>query len=248
LFLNLSGRLAAYDRAITRAVAHRKATDGEAHVLDLGTGTGALALMAARAGATSVVACDLHESLCDVARKAAAANGFTKSSSSREQTISVVHKDVALLQRGHEVRPLGVNIVIADMFDAGLTGDQFPYLLDLTRKKVVQPGATVVPAAATLYCMGIEALTTEVEGVKVSGMNAYRWDSSYQAVKLNEMPHRVLTKPTRISETFFDGEKRPRPRDSLVKLDIISQGTLNAILFWFDLHLDDVESITSGKF
>lgn len=200
--------------------------------------------MAARAGATSVVACDLHESLCDIARKAAAANGFSKSSS---QNISVVHKDVALLQRGHEVRPLGVNIVIADMFDAGLTGDQFPYLLDLTRKKVVQPGATVVPAAATLYCMGIEALTTEVEGVKLSSFNAYRWDASYQAVNLKDMPHRVLTKPTKISETFFDGEKRPRPRDSLVKLDIIAQGMLNAVVFWFDLHLDDVESITSGE-
>jgi type III protein arginine methyltransferase len=211
--------------------------------------------MAARAGATSVVACDLHESLCDVARKAAAANGFTNnknssstsSSPSSSSKISVVTKDVALLQRGHEVRPLGVNIVIADMFDAGLTGDQFPYLLDLTRKKVVQPGATVVPAAATMYCMGIEALTTEVEGVKVSSFNAYRWDGSYVAVKLKEMPHRVLTKPTKISETFFNGEKRPRPRDSLVKLDIIAPGMLNAVVFWFDLHLDDVESITSGK-
>ncbi len=224
----------------------------------MGTGAGALALMAARAGANSVVACDLHESLCDVARKAAAANGFTHSSSSSSssaaataaaaQKISVVHKDVALLQRGHEVRPLGVNIVIADMFDAGLTGDQFPYLLDLTRKKVVQPGATVVPAAATLYCMGIEALTSEVEGVKLSSMNAYRWDANYQAVKLKDMPHRPLTKPVKISETFFDGEKRPRPRDGLVKLDIIAHGMLNAVVFWFDLHLDDVESITSGTF
>lgn len=64
------------------------------------------------AGADSVVACDLHESLCDVARKAAAANGL----SSR---VSVVHRDAGLLQRGREVRPLGVNLVIADLFDAG---------------------------------------------------------------------------------------------------------------------------------
>ena len=33
--------------------------------------------------------------------------------------VSVVHRDVALLQRGREVRPLGVNLVIADLFDAG---------------------------------------------------------------------------------------------------------------------------------
>ena len=33
--------------------------------------------------------------------------------------VSVVHRDVGLLQRGKEVRRLGVNIVVADMFDAG---------------------------------------------------------------------------------------------------------------------------------
>ena len=33
--------------------------------------------------------------------------------------VSVVHSDAALLERGREVRPLGVNIVLADLFDAG---------------------------------------------------------------------------------------------------------------------------------
>ncbi len=42
---------------------------GDAHVVDLGTGSGLLALMAATAGADTVVACDLHESLCNVARQ-----------------------------------------------------------------------------------------------------------------------------------------------------------------------------------
>lgn len=43
--------------------------EGEAHVLDMGCGSGVLAMLAARAGADSVVACDLHEPICDVARK-----------------------------------------------------------------------------------------------------------------------------------------------------------------------------------
>lgn len=64
------------------------------------------------AGANSVVACDLHSSLCDVARKAASANKLSR-------RVSVVHRDSGLLQRGREVRPLGVNVVVADVFDAG---------------------------------------------------------------------------------------------------------------------------------
>ncbi len=59
----------AYQRAIGRAVARKKAEDGEVHTLDAGSGSGALAVLAARAGASSVVACELHEGLAAVARR-----------------------------------------------------------------------------------------------------------------------------------------------------------------------------------
>lgn len=62
-----------------------------------------------------MVACELHDSLCDVARIAAAANGLS-------DRVSVVNRDAGLLQRGREVRALGANIVIADVFDAGTGG------------------------------------------------------------------------------------------------------------------------------
>ena len=59
----------AYQAAIARVVQKKKASSGAAHVLDLGTGSGVLAVMAAKAGADSVVACDLHDSLCSMARQ-----------------------------------------------------------------------------------------------------------------------------------------------------------------------------------
>ncbi|PSC69443.1 arginine methyltransferase [Micractinium conductrix] len=232
-------RCQAYKRAIERAVAKRRAADGGAHVLDIGCGSGVLSLLAARAGADSVVACDIHSSLCDVARKAAAANSLSKA-------VSVVHRDAGTLQRGREIRPLGVNVVIADVFDAGLIGDGFPYLLDLTRRKVVQPGATVIPAAATLYCMGVEALTGRVAGLDMTPMNTYRWDAGYQAISLGDLPHRRLTKPTRVMEIAFDGDNKSRGRESMLKLEVVEEGLLNAVVFWFDLHLDDCETLSNA--
>jgi 2-polyprenyl-3-methyl-5-hydroxy-6-metoxy-1,4-benzoquinol methylase len=51
-------------------VARIKEEAGEVHALDMGCGAGLLAALAARAGAASVVAADLHEPLCAAARKA----------------------------------------------------------------------------------------------------------------------------------------------------------------------------------
>ncbi len=59
----------AYQRAIEKAVRKVKEEDGEVHALDLGCGAGLFAMLAAKAGATSVVACDMHEPLCVATRK-----------------------------------------------------------------------------------------------------------------------------------------------------------------------------------
>ena len=237
-----SSRLQAYSRAIDRAVKQTLEEEGEAHVLDIGTGAGPLAIMAAKAGATSVVACDLHESLCDVARKNAAANDVSKK-------VSVVYRDAALLQRGKEIRHLGVNLVIADVFDCGLVGEQFEYILELARRKVVQPNARVIPQAATIYCMGIEATTKPVHGVRLSTFDKYRWDSTYEAVNAKEFPFKALTEPIKVAEIFFDNENRRNMRETLLKLKVVRSGLLNAVMFWFDLHLDDTEENTiSGSF
>ncbi len=61
------------------------------------------------------------------------------------------------------------------------------------------------------------------------------------------MPHKVLTKPAQAFEYFFEGVRKGQQRDHLVKLETTAAGTLNALAIWFDLHLDEEESITTGE-
>ena len=81
-------------------------------MLDLGSGSGILAILAARAGADSVVAAEVHPSLCICARRNAARNRFGRE-------VTVVQSDVARLERGREVQPEGANVAVFDMMDAG---------------------------------------------------------------------------------------------------------------------------------
>ena len=67
---------------------------------------------------------------------------------------------------------------------AGLLGSNWLFHLEMAKKKVLQASATVIPAAATLYCMGIEARTGLIAGFDLSSFNKYR---SATAVTCNAM-------------------------------------------------------------
>ena len=57
---------------------------------------------------------------------------------------------------------------------AGLLGSNWLFHLEMAKKKVLQASAIVIPAAATLYCMGIEARTGLIAGFDLSSFNKYR--------------------------------------------------------------------------
>ncbi|GHP04547.1 hypothetical protein PPROV_000330100 [Pycnococcus provasolii] len=248
----------AYYRAIERAVARRKAMkptpetsgfspltsgeESEVHVLDAGCGTGLLGMMAARCGADSVVGIELHESLAAVARRNVAANGLG-------DKVSICVRDLALAERGKEVRRRGANLVVMDFFDATLIGHQALYMVETMQRNVVQPDATYVPMAATMYVMGIEAVTDRINGKQFASFNKYRWDRDAEAVYLKDVPHRKLTKPKKVFEFFFDRRGSMRGgsmREAVLKLEVIRSGYMNGIVFWFDLHLDEESSLTTA--
>lgn len=81
-------------------VQKKKSSVSSAHVLDLGTGSGLLAVMAAKAGANSVVACDIHESLCATARQVQCSNGMLLSDCKVMTPSSMRMLSVSLIMSG----------------------------------------------------------------------------------------------------------------------------------------------------
>lgn len=57
---------------------------------------------------------------------------------------------------------------------SGLLGNNFLYVLEMARRNILQPGATIIPCRATMYAMGIQATTGVVNGFDFSSLNKYR--------------------------------------------------------------------------
>lgn len=88
----------------------------------------------------------------------------------------------------------------------------------------MQPRAVIVPCGATLYGMGVEIVTTGVGGFNMATMNKYRWDADAQTVYLDDIPHRVLTRPFKVFDVFFDGKPAGRSRENVIPLDVVQVG------------------------
>jgi protein arginine N-methyltransferase 7 len=73
-----------------------------------------------------------------------------------------------------------------------------------------------------------------------------RWDTAYEGVRMQDTPHRVLTRPKKVFEFFFDGALKSTAQEGVIKLELIADGCLNAVCFWFDLHLDEEATLTSA--
>jgi type I protein arginine methyltransferase len=129
--LSDSIRIDAYHRAI-----HRHVRPGDV-VLDLGTGTGLLAMMASRAGAKKVYAIE-HSDVIQIAQEISARNGFTN--------IEFV--------RGNSrefVAPEPIDVVLHEqMGDELFNENMIDNVLDI-RDRVLRPGGRILPARFKLF-------------------------------------------------------------------------------------------------
>jgi type II protein arginine methyltransferase len=106
--LNDEGRALGYESALRSLVGPNEL------VLEIGTGSGILALLAAQAGAGQVITCETNPYLVDVAREIIAANGYA-------DRITVLHKSSKKLEIGVDL-PRPADILLGDHF----TGSFYP--------------------------------------------------------------------------------------------------------------------------
>jgi len=126
----------AYRRAIERAGVQGKA------VLDIGAGSGLLAMLAARAGAARVYACEANEALAATAATIVAANGFG-------DRIRVLPCHSSALDRDRDLGG-GIDLIVSEIFSHDLVGEGALPALAHAMVALAAPGARILPARASI--------------------------------------------------------------------------------------------------
>ena len=131
-------RVAAFARAIAATV-----RPGDV-VLDIGTGTGILAMLAARAGARTVYAIEAT-TVAELARRVVAANGFAD----RIVVVEASSHDVTLPERA--------DVLVSELIWNGGPGEAIRATFLDAQARLLRPGARIVPARMETWVAPVDS-------------------------------------------------------------------------------------------
>lgn len=146
-------RAQAYQDAISAAVAPGM------QVLEIGAGTGLLAMMAARAGAEHVYTVEANPLMADVARACVARNGFS-------DQVTVINCHSSMLEIGVHL-PRRADVLVHEIFSSSVVTEGLVPSLVHAKAELLTPEAALLPEA-------VEVMTALSEGLDDAEMQWWR--------------------------------------------------------------------------
>ncbi|MFF8608010.1 50S ribosomal protein L11 methyltransferase [Streptomyces sp. NPDC015346] len=234
--MNDTERNQAYAKAIAQVVGEDRL------VLDIGTGAGLLALLAARSGASRVVTCEAVDVVAATAREIVKQNGYA-------DVVTVVSSLSTDLRVGVDL-PRRADVLVTEIFDCALLGEFVVPALAHARRELLTPDAVILPRSGRLFAQFVESPELhslnhvgEVDGFDFSPFSSLT-SLEYFSTTLGNYRHRPLTEPVEIFR--FDFAEDIEPAAHHVEITPRESGRAHAVVMWFELDLAEGVTLSNS--
>lgn len=223
-----AARNAAYEAALGRAVT------AQTSVLEIGTGSGILAMMAARAGARHVVTCEAVPAIAEAAREIVALNGFA-------DRVRVVAKTSYDLDPGADMGGLA-DVLVSEIISNTMVGEDVLPATEHAARVLLKPGARIIPArglvrVALAYDAKLHlARMDTIDGFDLSLFN--RLAKGFYRLSRGDTRLTLLSAPVDLFDFDFQSGG-PFPAATAVKTLTSSGGRANGLAQWIALQMDE---------
>ena len=219
-------RNAAYDAALRRAIKPGM------KVLEIGTGSGILAMMAARAGAAEVVTSEVNPTIAETARGIIERNGYGD-----RVRVFCGHSDkLTLAELGGRA-----DILVSEIVSNTLLGEDVLPSHEKAMRDFLKPGAQVIPARGRVRVALAEDLRSakdemgEVDGFDLSSFNSLRAPVRYINVGHESLVLR--SEPDDLFDFDFGAAQFCAP-ETVMRTIRAAGGRVTGIAQWIALDMD----------
>ncbi|XP_070490111.1 protein arginine N-methyltransferase 7 [Chironomus tepperi] len=238
-----------YSAALKETIENVKKQGKQANVLDIGTGTGLLAMLAAQHGADSVVTIETFSPVSQFARKIIDKNGF-------KDKIKVINKHSTEVKVGeHEEMKQKANILVAEVFDTELIGEGALKTYNEAHKHLLDDDCIAIPHKANVYIQIVKSELASswytVNDMKIDeeqvikapdDVTKCRGLSSINDIQLSQFPlkdFKAIAEPVKICEFNFSSNKLI-PNDESFNYAFQSKEDTESVIifFWWDIHMN----------
>ncbi|MDA9816470.1 tetratricopeptide repeat protein, partial [Alphaproteobacteria bacterium] len=231
--MNDSLRNDAYFKAIKMAVKK------DSLVLDIGTGSGLLSLMAASSGAEKVISCEGSKIISDVAKEIIKSNGY-------EHKITVFNKHSKNLKIGNELDEK-VDLIISEVLSAEFVGEGVRSTTLDAKKRLLKENGIMIPNAGKIRVSLLGNNPDIYSECHVSNVNGFDL-SKFNKITLNKFNLRLTEKPRYISDTLdafeidISNENEIFTETKILKLKANDTGICIGLIQWLSVSLfEDIE-------
>lgn len=137
-----------YFQALKKAINKMHERNLPANVLDIGTGTGLLSMMAVTCGADSVIACEAFRPMADCAERIIEINGMAdRIKLIKKRSTDIFESDL----------PQRANILVTEVFDTELIGEGAIETFNHAHMHLLEKDCIIVPDSATIFVQVVES-------------------------------------------------------------------------------------------
>jgi type III protein arginine methyltransferase len=212
----------------------------DSKVFEIGTGSGLLAMMAAKLGAKQVTTCESVPLIAETAQQIIQDNKF-------ENTIQVIAKKSVDIEIGKDL-PAQADILVSEIFSSELLGEHVLPSLEDAKKRLLKPQGKVIPAAGSIM-IGLftgddiyrNLQVEDAFGFNLQGFN--KIVSSKRMIARNDLNIGLLSDGLAAFSFDFEGENYFPAQSKSLHILVKTAGRCYGLVQWIKLDMNGDQKV-----